>query len=155
MRSLLGDELRDLALERRVEPLLLRDLVLDVALRRSAFRDHLRLLLMRALEDVTAVLHGRAKLFHLGEHICVRLRHRPCVVDARDHVVKALRTEHDFERRLLIRRVQRDETLRDRALPDFQVVLRNDELTTVLAQIALDLRQLRVGRVVLRPRTLE
>ena len=117
---------RDLALERGVQALLLRDL-----------RSRCRVSPLHApgplapaawcasLEHLAAVLRRGAEVLHLREDIGVGLRHRLRVVDARDHVVEVLRAEHDLERRLLIRRVQRDEPLRDRALPDLQVVLRD------------------------------
>ena len=155
VRGLRSDESRNLALERRVELLLLRNLRLDVALRGGALRDELRLRVVRALQDLAAVLGRCAEVLHLRKHICVGLRHRLRVVDPRDHVVKALRAENDLERRFLIRRVQRNEALRDRALPDLEVVLRDAQLTPVLTHVALDLRQLRTRCVVLRPRALE
>ena len=76
-------------------------------------------------------------------------------VHAVDHVVEVLRAEDHLERRGLIRRVERDEALRDRALALVQVALRDLQLVAILAQVALDLRKLCGRSVVLRARALE
>jgi hypothetical protein len=93
--------------------------------------------------------------FHLRENPRIERRDALRAVHASDHVVEAARTKDDLERRCLIRRVERDEPLGDDDLAALQVVLREMELVPVLAQVALDLRQLLRRCVVLRPRALQ
>jgi len=74
--------------------------------------------------------------------LCVERRDALRAVHAGDHVVEAARTKDNFERRCLIRRVERDEALRDHALAALQVVLSELQLMAVDAQVVLDRREL-------------
>ena len=100
-------------------------------------------------------LHRGPERLHLREDARVERGDALCAVHAIDHVVEILRAEDHLERRCLIRRIERDEALRDRALALVEVALRDPELMTVLAQVVLNPCQLRIRRVVLRAGTLE
>ena len=150
-----GDELCDLALQRREQVVALRDLGLDRGLRGGALRDDALLIFLRLLQHLGAVLDRDAELLDLPEHLGVLRRDALGAVHARDHVVEAARSEDHLERRGLVGAIERDEAERDRPLARFQVVLGDVELVTVLTKVALDLRELCRGGVVLRPGTLE
>ena len=136
-------------------PVRLADLRLDRLLRCGTRGDDARLLCVLGLELGAGACDVGAEVLDLREDRRVLGGDRLRAVDARDHVVEALRTEDHLERGLLVRRVERDEALRDRALARAQVVLRDAELHAVLLQVVLDLRELCGGSVVLRPRALE
>ena len=107
----------------------------------------------RSRAVVAALAPPCGTCFTCADDLRVQLRDAVRGVDPVDHVVEALRAEDHLERRGLSRRVERHEPLRDRALARLQVAAWRCAARAVLAQVALDLRELDVREVVLRPRS--
>ena len=156
LARLLGrDHPGDLALDRREQVVLLRDLRLDRLLGGGAGRDDLLLGGLRLGEQLAVPLHGPPEDLDLTEDVRVERGDAARPVHPVDHVVEAAGAEDHLERRCLIRCVERHEPLCDPALADLQVLPGDPELVPVLLQVALNLRELGGGRRVLRPRALE
>ena len=150
-----GDQLCDLTLERREEAVLCVDLRFDRLLRGCALCNDSRLRCASLREQRAVAFHCGSECLHLRQDVRVERGDALRAVHAIDHVVEVARTEDHLERRCLIRRVERDQPLRDRFLALAEVVLRDVQFVTVLTQIALDPCELCVCGVVLRTRPLE
>ena len=151
------DQLRDLALDRREQTVLLgRSSTRSSCLAAARRATTLRLRRTSVREQRTVTLHGGAERLHLREDSRVERGDALRAVHAVDHVVEVLRAENHFERRRLVRRVERRRgALRSCVWLSCRLSLRDLQLMTVLAQVALNLRELRCRRVVLRARALE
>src|SRR6266516_4587997 len=131
----------DLALDRREEPAPLPELTLD--------RGLLRLLHVRLPQVRPAGAHSRPEDLDLPQHLVALVRDAVDGVDARDQLVERSRSEQNLEARVPVgRRVHLHETGLESGLRPAEVRLRDAELPFVLAQVALDRGELRVGEVV-------
>ena len=102
-----------------------RDLRLDRLLRGRALRDEPLLGCALLREQLAVRFTAVWKCFTWPSTLRVERRDALRAVHARDHVVEALRAEDHLERRGLLRRVERDEALRDPRWLGVQVVLRD------------------------------
>ena len=142
------DQVRDLALDRREQPLLLPELRADPGLRVRALLHEANLVLPRVHERVLARRHLVLERDHLAHHRGVLLGDRLHRLDAVHQIVEALRAEQDRERRLVVAGgVDRQQPLLERCLRLHEVRARHDSEfaqnvrtrdATIAAQRAMD-----------------
>ena len=148
--------LRDLALDRRQQAVLLRELRLDRLLLRGAILDDLRLTRARLLEVGAARLDFLAVALDRSEDLRVLARHPLDRVEPRDDVVEAARAEDHLERRVALPvDVQITKSLGDALPRDDEALLRGDQMLRVRREIVVDLLKLNVCVVVCLDRLLE
>ncbi len=136
---LLGLELGDLILDRRVERLPLDELALDPLALLGALRDDLRLLRSRLRELALAHAHlgpGPADLLHDADVLLGDALGR---VEPVDELVEAGRPEDHLERRLLALGVERHQALGEVTLGEPVGPAGDGEVPLVLLDVGLDL----------------
>jgi hypothetical protein len=155
-RLLGGDHPRDLALDRRVQPLLAGELRADARLRRRSRRDESPLRYVLADERMLVRRHRLLEADDLVHHRDVLVRDRLHRLDAVDEILDARRAEDDAERRLILaRRVDRDETRHQCPLRPLEVRTRRLQCDLVDEQVVLDLTELHRRHLVAVARALE